>query len=175
MSTSRKSASAPPPHTDFYANLPLRCLDLPLPLPPRSTVASATSICHYLDLSVPLPPRYVAASICLYHCLHMTASPWICLCLYLDLPLSPLPLVGLPTPTWSFHSQFLTVTFLDNPLSFLYFGFCLILNQCYFLWICDCDFELLFSFCDCESVMLTKTENWMKPTETEIQPKPIDF
>ena len=147
---SRKSAFALPPHTGFYANLPLRCLDLPLPPPPQSTAASTASICHYLDLPLPLSPRsafivaftrrpphesaFASASIYLYHRLHTNQ------------PLSPPPFTGLPTPTWSFHSQFLTVTFLDNPLSFLYFGFCLILNQYYFLWICDCDFELLFSY-----------------------------
>ena len=69
------------------------------------------------------------------------------------------------------------MTFLDNPLSFLYFGFFffLILNQCYFLCIYDCDVELFFSFCDCESVMLIEIENRLKPIETEIQPKLIDF
>ena len=148
MLASRKSAFALPPHTGFYANLPLRCLDLPLPPPPQSTAASTASICHYLDLPLPLSPR--SAFIVAFtrrpphESAFASASIYLCHRLHTNRPLSPPPLTGLPTPTWSFHSQFLTVTFLNNPISFLYFGFCLILNQCYFLWICDCDFELLF-------------------------------
>ena len=151
-SSSRKSASVLPPHSGFYANLPLRRLDLPLPPPRQSATVSAASICHYLDLPLPLPLPPRSASIAAFtrrpphESTIAAALIYLCHRLHTNRPLSPPPLTGLPTPAWSFHSQFLTVTFLDNPLSFLYFGFCLILNQCYFLWICDCDFELLFSY-----------------------------
>ena len=54
----------------------------------------------------------------------------------------------------------------------------IVILSCYFLIeksITPCDVELFFSFCDCEPVMLTETENRLKQTETEIQPKPIGF
>ena len=49
----------------------------------------------------------------------------------------------------------------------------IVILSCYFLIeksITPCDVKLFFSFCDCESVMLTKTENRLKPTETDRFP-----
>ena len=144
-----ESAFTPPPHASLYMNLP----------PSLPWSASVIAFTRW-------PPHEFAFTV---------ASIDLCCRLNTNRPLSPPPHAGLPTPTWSFHSQFLTVTFLDNPLSFLYFWFCLILNQCYFLCIYDCDVELFFSFCDCEFVMLIEIENQLKSTEIEIQLKLIDF
>ena len=79
------------------------------------------------------------------------------------------------------------MTFLDNPLFFLYFGFCLILNQCYFsmnLWLW---FWVVFSYWKIDNPMWCWVVffflwlwiydvdwNW-KLIETKIQPKLIDF
>ena len=143
-----------------------RCLDLPLPSPSHAS----------LHMNLPLRRLHTPASTwtCLHRCLDLLLSSPSHAGLHMNLPL-PSPRstsvaastqIGLchhlHTPTWSFRSQFLTVTFLDNPLSFLYFWFCLILNQCYFLCIYDCDVELFFSFCDCEFVMLIEIENRLK-------------
>ena len=144
-----ESAFTPPPHAGLYMNLPPS-------LPRFASVVAFTC----------WPP---------YESAFTVASIDLCRRLHTNRPFSPPPHAGLPTPTWSFHSQFLTMTFLDNPLSFLYFGFFffLILNQCYFLCIYDCDVELFFFFlwlwiCDVDWNRKSTETNWNRnTTETD--------
>ena len=108
---------------------------LPLPYLPHFHLRASITPSHThtpASISRHLPPASTATPHAGLHSYstysHSHHSTRICLCFRLHMPaFTRRP----PHAAWSFYSQ-------GDLLSFLYFGFCLIMNQCYFflnLWL----------------------------------------